>query len=516
MTAQGNFYGTAWQGGVNNEGVLYEVDSGGTETVLYNFSGGADGGNPQSGLIRDPQGNFYGTTVSGGAGTNPEGVIFKVDASGNETTLYTFNGKADGATPGEGGLTPDGAGDFYGVTADGGTLGFGVIYKFDAAGGETVAYNFADVFDGAHPQGDLAIDASGDVYGTSSQGGMAYGGGTGEGVIFQYGGSAGASSFYELYTFTGGNDGGTPKSGVIRDASGTLYGTTSQGGTDGQGVVYKLPDGGMVVLHSFTGGADGGVPVAGVIMDQTGNLYGTTTQGGTDGYGVVYAVSSAGQETVLHSFAGGTDGAEPVAGVVRDAAGNLYGTTTAGGAGGFGVVYKVDPAKVETVLYTFTGGLDGAKPLGGVIITPTGNLFGTTSGGGADGKGVVYKLDTAGVETVLYSFTGSDGATPVASLVIDASGNLYGTTRHGGKAFRRSDLRVESSITRACECLRLKYVVSAVEFSLAHFPGAHKPGAVGKRCATIAALQSVRFGMARISAQSEKAAYLLEPDPGWK
>jgi uncharacterized repeat protein (TIGR03803 family) len=427
LDAQGNFYGTTAQGGGASGGVVYKVDSSGVETVLYNFTGGTDGGDPQSGLIRDPQGNLYGTTLFGGAGNVPEGVIYKVDVTGLETVLYTFDGKSDGANPGEGGLTSDSAGNFYGATSDGGNLGLGVIYKLNATGQESVQYNFTGTRDGAHPQGEVISDASGYLYGTTSQGGTLLTGGIGKGVIYQY-----TSFLVEEYTFTGGSDGGTPKSGVIRDSTGALYGTTSEGGTADQGVVYKLFDG-ETVLHSFTGGADGGVPEAGVIMDDAGNLYGTTTKGGTAGYGVVYKLDSTGQETVLHSFLGGADGAVPIAGVIRDAAGNLYGTTAGGGAGRSGVVYKVNADGVETVLYSFTGGMDGGEPRGGVIADASGNLCGTTSSGGLDGKGVVYKLDTKVVETVLYSFTGPDGAFPISSLIFDAAGNLYGTTRQGGK-----------------------------------------------------------------------------------
>ena len=433
LDAQGNFYGATSQGGAANRGVVYKLDSSGVETVLYNFTGGADGGNPQSALVRDPQGNLYGTTVNGGAGSVPEGVIYKVDPNGQETVLYTFDGKSDGANPGEGGLTSDRAGNLYGVTSDGGNLGLGVIYKLEANGQETVLYNFTGEFDGAHPQGDV-INNAGSLIGTTSEGGITQFGEMGKGVIYVYNNNL----LDEDYTFTGGADGGAPKSGVILDAAGALYGTASEGGTDGQGVVYKLFDG-ETVLHSFTGGADGGVPEAGVIMDQAGNLYGTTTKGGANGFGVVYELDTTGHQTVLHSFTGGTDGATPIAGVIRDSEGNLYGTTIAGGAGGvgsaggFGVVYKVSPDGVETVLYTFTGGMDGAEPRGGVIADAAGNLYGTTTSGGAANKGVVYQLDPSGVETVLYSFTGPDGNSPISGVISDAAGNLFGTTRHGGK-----------------------------------------------------------------------------------
>jgi uncharacterized repeat protein (TIGR03803 family) len=171
-----------------------------------------------------------------------------------------------------------------------------------------------------------------------------------------------------------------------------------------------------------------------VIRDQAGNLYGTTTFGGAAGYGVVYKVDTAGLETVLYSFKGAADGGEPYGGLIRDSAGNLYGTTPSYGTGYEGVVYKVDTAGNETVLYTFTGGSDGGYPYGGLVRDSAGNLYGTTSLGGTAGAGVVYELSAAGQETVLHSFTGgADGGTPYAGVIRDSAGNIYGTTYSGGK-----------------------------------------------------------------------------------
>jgi uncharacterized repeat protein (TIGR03803 family) len=241
-----------------------------------------------------------------------------------------------------------------------------------------------------------------------------------------------------LYTFTGGADGGNPFAGLIRDSAGNLYGTTFTGGTAGVGVVFKLDTAGNeTVLHTLTGGADGGSPYAGVIRDSKGNLYGTAGQGGTENAGVVYKVDTTGKETVLHTFTGGIDGGQPSAGVIRDSAGNLYGTTLSGGAAKFGVVYKVDAAGNETVLYSFTGAADGANPHAGVIRDSAGNLYGTAFEGGTAGGGVVYKLDTSGTETVLYGFTGADdGSRPIAGVIRDSKGKLYGTTANGGKHSR--------------------------------------------------------------------------------
>ena len=230
-----------------------------------------------------------------------------------------------------------------------------------------------------------------------------------------------------------GADGAWPNEGVIRDSAGNLYGTTSQGGTAGWGVVYKLDTAGHeTVLYTFTGGADGGWPYVGVMRDPAGNLYGTATYGGTAGAGVVFKLDTAGQEAVLYSFTGGADGRNPYGGVIRDSAGNLYGTTVEGGTANSGVVYKLDTTGHETVLYSFTGGPDGGGP-SGVIRDSAGNLYGTASGGTA-GQGVVYELDTAGQETVLHSFTGgADGYYPNGGVIRDSAGNLYGTTSNGGQ-----------------------------------------------------------------------------------
>jgi uncharacterized repeat protein (TIGR03803 family) len=183
---------------------------------------------------------------------------------------------------------------------------------------------------------------------------------------------------------------------VIGDEAGNLYGTTLTGGTANVGIVYKLDaEGGFTVLHSFTGSADGGSPYAGVTRDAAGNLYGTTTYGGAYGDGVVFKVDTAGNYTVLYSFCeqfGCTDGGNPMAGVIRDAAGNLYGTTSNGGRYRSGVVFMVDAAGHETVLYSFTGGPDGRSPYAGLTPGPAGELLGTTFQGGKKSGGVVFEV----------------------------------------------------------------------------------------------------------------------------
>jgi uncharacterized repeat protein (TIGR03803 family) len=428
LDAKGNLYGTAVNSGVGFGGVVFRLDPMGNETVLHSFSG-EDGVEPYGGLIGDGEGNLYGTTFYGGTSNN--GVVYKLDAKGNETVLYNFTGGADGGEP-QVGVIRDAEGNLYGTTLVGGTgdcpFGCGVVFKLNASGQQSVLHTFTGGADGANGYADpgLIRDAEGNLYGATSNGG----GPASAGVVFELD-PAGQESV--LYTFPGGSDGANPHSGVTGDGKGNLFGTTYSGGPASAGVVYQVDAmGHETVLYRFTGGADGKNPTAGVIPDSAGNLYGTTVYGGI-GYGVVYRVNAAGNETVLHAFTGGADGAYPYAGVIRDSEGNLYGTASAGGQANAGVVYKVDPAGDETVLYFFTGGPDGSGPQAGVIRDMAGNLYGTTVYGGASGDGVVYELHANGLETVLHSFiSGPDGANPYAGLTGDASGNLYGTTYFGG------------------------------------------------------------------------------------
>jgi uncharacterized repeat protein (TIGR03803 family) len=221
---------------------------------------------------------------------------------------------------------------------------------------------------------------------------------------------------------------------VIEDAQGNLFGTASTGGATNAGVVYKIDASGHEsVLYSFTNGADGGYPRTGLILDGKGNLYGTTPYGGVGGGGVVFKVDPKGHETVLYTFTGGADGEMPQSGVIRDSAGNLFGTTYGGGSNGLGNVYKLDTAGNLSVLYSFSGP-DGQYPASGLARDSAGNFYGTTYYGGSANMGTIYELDESGNETVLYSFQGStDGGEPLAGVIRDAAGNLYGTTPTGGR-----------------------------------------------------------------------------------
>jgi uncharacterized repeat protein (TIGR03803 family) len=356
-----------------------------TFTVLHSFTGGEDGGNPAGGVIRDAAGNLYGTAPAGGdlncGGGFGCGVVFKLDAIGKETVLLKFSGGANGVSP-QNGVIRDAAGNLYGTTGFGGdlTCACGTVFKLDTTGKEAV-----------------------------------------------------------LHTFTGAPDGKTPYGGLIRDAQGNLYGTTRFGGdptcnTVGCGTVFKLNAAGKeTVLHSFTGGTDGEDPIAVVVRDAAGNLFGTTLSGGPSGLGTVFKLDRAGTETVLHSFASSPDGSQPGGGLIPVGE-DLYGTTE--GGGNFccdGTVYKLDKTGKVTVVYSFTGGVEAASPFAGLVHDAAGNFYGTTTEGGASNFGTVFKLDSTGKQTLLHGFTGGlDGAEPLGSLIQDAAGNLYGTTVYGG------------------------------------------------------------------------------------
>jgi uncharacterized repeat protein (TIGR03803 family) len=468
--AAGNLYGTALYGGSGHSGVVFKFNTTtNQETVLYTFKGGSDGGRPGGGVILDSAGNLYGTAAANGS--LGFGVVFKVSPAGQESVLYNFTGAADGAIP-DSGLVVDSQGNLYGTTLYGGAGFAGTVYKLNPAGQETVLYSFLDGADGGMPYGGVVMDATGNLYGTTNSGGPAN-----AGVVYKIDSSG---QEIVLYSFTGGGDGGSPYSGVTLDSLGNLYGATYAGGSSNAGVVYKVTQlGRETVLYSFTGGADGDLPYstvtldgagdiygttsgnagvvykvneagqetvvygfaggvggsapqAGVIMDSSGNLYGTATNGGTGGDGVVYKLSNTQQETVLFGFPGGVDGSDPLSGLARDPSGNFYGTTVAGGASGKGLVYKISSGR-ETVLYNFSGQADGSQPYAGVILDSSNNAYGTTPHGGQFGYGVVYEVSPTGQETVLYNFTGwGDGAEPYSGLSRDSAGNFYGTTLYGG------------------------------------------------------------------------------------
>jgi uncharacterized repeat protein (TIGR03803 family) len=328
-----------------------------------------------------------------------------------------------------------------------GTLTVGCTHR--RGGKEKALVSFSGSGEPSLPYAGLTFDKAGNLYGTTQLGG-AYN----QGTVFELTPSSAGWTVTVLYSFPGGHDGSQPTANVILDASGRLYGTTSSGGggscSPGCGVVFELApvSGGWreSVLYAFTGGGDGREPQGDLVFDAAGNLYGTTLLGGntatncSSGCGTVFKLTpgiGGWTQSVLHAFAGGNDGASPYAGLTFDTAGNIYGTTSAGGASGKGTIFKLSPSGgwTESVLYAFTGGPDGASPRGGLILDAAGNLYGTAFQGGTTGYGVVFELlpNSRGAweEKELHRFANAPAANPISGLIFDTAGNLYGTTMLG-------------------------------------------------------------------------------------
>ena len=358
------------------------------ETLLYTFTGSPDGASPWAGLIRNKAGNFYGTTHDGGG--PGQGTVFKVTANGKETVLYSFRAYPDAAHP-EAVLIRDAAGDLFGTTTYyGGAYLWGAVFKVTKTSKETVLYSFTGGTDGGYPTGGVTRDAAGNLYGTTVDGGEGSDCYYGCGTVFKLD-VTGKENV--LYSFTAGTDGTSPAAGLVQDSAGDVYGTTyyggnatcNKGGNSGCGTVFKVTQSGKETpLYIFTGRTDGAYPYADLLMDAKGDLFGTTSEGGDlnctppYGCGTVFKLTKAGKLTVLHRFTGKADGAVPNGGLIRDAAGNLYGAS----GGGNGQVFKLTPIGKLTVLRRFTGGADGAGPNGGLVRDEAGILYGTTMGGG--------------------------------------------------------------------------------------------------------------------------------------
>lgn len=381
-----------------------------TEVVLYSFGGGgaADAHSPYVGMVWDSLGNLYGTTNAGGA--FGYGAVFELTPSAGgwtESVLYSFTGNADGAEPNS--LALDVSGNIYGTTHLAGLYLEGTVFELrhgsDGSWTLDTLHNFKnDNKDGMAPSAGVVFDAGGNLYGTTNQGGVYR-----AGIVYELTRTAGGSWAERIpHNFAAGSDGANPVAGLILDNAGNLYGTTASGGVYANGIAFELTrrQGGVwseKILHTFKRGNDAALPQAGLSLDAAGNLYGTTDQGGANGFGTVFELipptptSTQWTEKILHSFVRNlTDGQYPYAGVTLDSSGNLYGTCSAGGANQVGVVFELIPGSdgswTENILHSFSPNPDGAQPTGGVIFDSAGNLFGTTFQGGAFKEGTVYEI----------------------------------------------------------------------------------------------------------------------------
>jgi uncharacterized repeat protein (TIGR03803 family) len=378
-----------------------------TEKVLYSFNGNPNGNGPQSGLTSDAAGNLYGSTFFGGSAG--QGVIYKLTHSSTgwtETILYNFQGgAADGAKP-QGTLILDTAGNIYGTATLGGS-GNGIVFELSPSGGsyrETVLHVFAY---GQSPiNAGVIRDTAGNLYGETAGGGS-----FSSGTIYELKHTTAGYSYQTLYNFAGGNDGYYPSGGLIFGRAGIMYGTTAGGGGPANaGTVFEMKRNTNgtwteTVIHGFQSYADGFDPETPVVVDNAGNLFGTTLFGGSipcdgpSGCGEVFELSPSGTgtwtKTLLHAFSDTPDGRLPAAGLAFNKAGHLFGTTENGG-GGTGTLYELAPQSgggwTESIVYSFGNGGDGGFPVSPVIVNRAGNIFGTTLVGGTWSGGVVYEF----------------------------------------------------------------------------------------------------------------------------
>jgi len=402
----------------------FAIRASAAEKVLYRFGGGKDGAYPSSNLVFDASGNLYGTTSRGGNTTNCTlgcGVVFELSPSGNgkwqQKVIYAFKGGQDGLEP-MGNLIFDAEGNLYGTTYGGGATtsctavpGCGTVFELTPRGGgwkEAVLYSFQDGSDGALPVS-LAMDASGNLYGATISGGIEFG------TVFELmPRQKGGWKEKTVYSFQAFEIQADP--GFVFDAAGNLYGSWFQlyACNRACGTVFEIKNPGKnpqeVDLYDFTGGGNGGEPMAGVTLDNKGNVYGTGAEGGNN-WGIAFELKHSGdrwKEIMLYNFCSLNDcddGANPLAPLVFDQAGNLYGTAEGGGTGcafnaSCGVVFKLSRARFgwkETVLHDFKGEPDGSSPTQGLTLDGKGNIYGTTALGGKGGNsgyGTVFEVAT--------------------------------------------------------------------------------------------------------------------------
>ena len=336
------------------------------------------------------------------------------------TSIYTFNANAiDGANP-KALLVLGPDGNFYGTTANGGSLGYGTIFKVATNGGFATLVSFNNA-NGSDPESELTLGTDGNFYGTTFTGG-----GFGDGTIFRITNSAVAT----LMNFSGIN-GANPRGSLIQGADGLFYGTTYNGGSLGDGTVFAMTTNGTLATRINFNGTSGRNPAAGLTAGPNNTLFGTTLNGGSFGDGIVFLVTTNGALLQQANFSG-FNGSAPAARVTPGPNGIYYGTTTNGGSLGYGSVFAVKTNGALATIASFTG-IDGAIPVGSLVLGPDGNFYGTTVGGGTLGYGTVFRMPTNGPITTLVNFNSSiSGANPEAGLTLAPDGNLYGTTANGG------------------------------------------------------------------------------------
>jgi uncharacterized repeat protein (TIGR03803 family) len=443
----GQLYGTASASVIGGTGLIFRLTVAGEFTVIHQFvvSSLSDGARPV-GLTLGSDGNFYGTTISGG---NPDancafsavcgyGTVFRMTPSGILTTLHRFSAGGGGAYP-QSLLTPGNDGNFYGTTTNGGAAGGGTIFRIAPAGTVTTLYAFPlNRFGSANPQtAPLASAADGSLYGVDAN----------SDTVFRFS-LQGAVTM--LHTFHSPSEGARPL-GVTQAADGLFYGATADGigpaGSFGPGGVFAINPAGMTTMvYHFTSGVAGVVPSAPLVQASDGNFYGTTASGGPYNRGTIFRVTPAGQFSVIYNFTGGFDGGD-ARDLVQGRDGHLYGTTFFFGAFNEGVMFRVTLDGRFTVLHAFSHARDGGHPAGGLTLGTDGNFYGTIHPFSEPGNGTIYRATPSGDVTVLHVFTGgADGFVPDGHLIAASDGALYGIA--APIAFRITTAGVFQSLRR--------------------------------------------------------------------
>jgi uncharacterized repeat protein (TIGR03803 family) len=378
-----------------------------TLTTLHAFDS-TDGSYPFGGVVQALDGNLYGTTHSGGSAN--DGTVFKVSPGGAFTSLKSFDGTDGADLFDQTGLVQGSNGNLYGTAGYGGTNNRGTVFKISTAGKLTTIYNLCEqesCTDGSSPYDGLVLGTNGELYGTTD-----FGGNYAYGEVFSITTAGKIKTIYSFCPASGCTDGARPTAGLIQASNGDFYGTTEAGGAnknsmcsvEGCGTIFKVTaSGGLTTLYNFcaqSGCADGQTPYAGLIQGSDGNFYGTTTEGGPNNDGTVFKITPTGEFTTLWTFCSKescADGIGPEGGLIQATDGNFYGTTSAGGSPGSGTIFKITSGGALTTVYNFctqTGCADGGGPYAGVIQGTNGDFYGTTEEGGINGYGVVYSLST--------------------------------------------------------------------------------------------------------------------------
>jgi uncharacterized repeat protein (TIGR03803 family) len=421
IDSAGNLFGTTVYGAASNDGVVFEIAAGSSTITTLASCSGSNGQYPYGGLVEDAQGDLFGTTYQGGA--NGGGTVFEVGAgSGAITTIIDLNW-SNGQNP-YAGLFADNKGNLFGTGFTGGAHAYGTVFEV-ATGNSSIATlaSFADSTDGAYPKGGVVEDSSGNLFGTTWGGAVD--------TVFEVVSGSGTITTLASFNSTVGS---TPEASVIEDNSGNVFGTTNGGGTYNDGTIYEVVagSGNATTLVSFNG-SNGTSPNATLVEDTHGNLFGVATGGGAAGRGTVFELTAGSHAvTTLVTF-NGANGAYPGGSLIEDAAGNFFGVTHGGGANGWGTVFELSmPSGTITTLASFNGS-NGEYPEGSLLEDSQGNLFGTATSGGAFGDGTVFEIAAgSGSINTLASFNGLDGSGPGGSLIEDNRGDLFGIAGTGG------------------------------------------------------------------------------------